>query len=903
MEIIFPNEVLPDWNTENPIAQTLVANGVGIFFTDDNLTTVIDIVDGSSGVATDITNNELGEEVDGYRVGVAITSLTVEAQASVTANPYQLFKTAETVQDEYALKWGSSDQGLLIANLVGSTRIKITLAGDMPTWSANTYLSDCRLGGGSGYIFYHTAAGFPEANITVNGAPVTNTNPSSNMTALWNAVKGDVIEFDAVGMGAGNLLIGTRWTYASGRPDLFLADVHATDDNGLHLFDLNQTYGDVVYSHTSLIQLQLVNFPLDSGYIVENGVVVGYQFDGGVSATLALVGAYTGTITYSDDSTLAISGSGNYVVNTGIVKSIDVTDTVNTYYYDGVSGDDGKLLEVNHGNHAVISGASDVKWQRILDKRVVTLGTNGDYSSLANHRNGEKSNGERLDELIVLESQVLSAEVRYYANEFHNLTLRAKSGSEFNGVLGHADNIKIESDGVMSDTLFQLGDTLTLQGLDIRNEGGLFYQDYNSVLNIVSSGVHSETGIALFGRDAELYVKDSMVKSDADRVFYDSSANTKATLINNILIGNVSAYGTVRNRFSATVLQNNVIQNLYSPTATAVGDESGGLQGSNNVGSGSSVSALGIGADVDFDSGDGAFVNTPIGDLRINQAWADTNLVGQGWNGSDIASWSYYTASGLLSVYSDVDIRNQILSSIYSDADIRNQILSALSSVISDLDVRNSVYNKVLSDSDIRNTILSTTISDVDFRNAILSYVQNDIDIRTGVLQSVSSTVDVRNKILSSVFNDVDIRTAILNSVWSDVDLRNEVLSAAGYIVSDLDIRSAISGKVISDVDVRSEILTSIDLDIDLRNKILQAITKDTDVRASILTSSYQDFDYRNNILGFAYADIDIRNDIDAPYAIHTANIYSFSLHSEPYSFTPQNKPYSFTLNDNQYSF
>ena len=31
-----------------------------------------------------------------------------------------------------------------------------------------------------------------------------------------------------------------------------------------------------------------------------------------------------------------------------------------------------------------------------------------------------------------------------------------------------------------------------------------------------------------------------------------------------------------------------------------------------------------------------------MADYRINQAWADANLVGQGWNGSDIASWAYY---------------------------------------------------------------------------------------------------------------------------------------------------------------------------------------------------------------------------------------------------------------------
>lgn len=133
-EIIFPSEiVIPaeiDW--ENPIANALVSAGVGIFFTDDNLTTVTNVADGSVGTSTDITNNELGVVSNGYRMGAVITGLTSEQQTSVTDNPYQLFKTAETVEDEYGLKLTTGSESISIP-FVGAYDINLTDSADAVT--------------------------------------------------------------------------------------------------------------------------------------------------------------------------------------------------------------------------------------------------------------------------------------------------------------------------------------------------------------------------------------------------------------------------------------------------------------------------------------------------------------------------------------------------------------------------------------------------------------------------------------------------------------------------------------------------------------------------------------------------------------------------------------------------
>jgi len=62
--------------------------------------------------------------------------------------------------------------------------------------------------------------------------------------------------------------------------------ITATDGNGYHLFEFNQTKGNTVTSHTSSLVCTLTGFPVDSGYVRgANGLIEGYQFDGGTSIT------------------------------------------------------------------------------------------------------------------------------------------------------------------------------------------------------------------------------------------------------------------------------------------------------------------------------------------------------------------------------------------------------------------------------------------------------------------------------------------------------------------------------------------------------------------------------------------------------------------------------------------
>lgn len=98
-EIVLPSEILTpaELDVDNQHVQSLIAAGVGIFLSTDNLTTVTNVFNNTSGVASDITAHELGEQFNEYRLGADISSLSAQAQADINANPYQLFKIHEVV--------------------------------------------------------------------------------------------------------------------------------------------------------------------------------------------------------------------------------------------------------------------------------------------------------------------------------------------------------------------------------------------------------------------------------------------------------------------------------------------------------------------------------------------------------------------------------------------------------------------------------------------------------------------------------------------------------------------------------------------------------------------------------------------------------------------------------------
>lgn len=95
--MIYPSELVSPYelDTSNPLAAQLLAANTGVFISDDNLATVINVLNGTAGTSTDITTNERSEAIGGYRIGYDYSALSVEAQSQIDADPYQVFKTRE----------------------------------------------------------------------------------------------------------------------------------------------------------------------------------------------------------------------------------------------------------------------------------------------------------------------------------------------------------------------------------------------------------------------------------------------------------------------------------------------------------------------------------------------------------------------------------------------------------------------------------------------------------------------------------------------------------------------------------------------------------------------------------------------------------------------------------------
>ena len=75
----------------NPIAQAIVAGSVDVYLSSDNLTTVTNITTAGSGTSANITSNERSEQLGNYRLGFDYSTLTANQQASIDADPYQVF--------------------------------------------------------------------------------------------------------------------------------------------------------------------------------------------------------------------------------------------------------------------------------------------------------------------------------------------------------------------------------------------------------------------------------------------------------------------------------------------------------------------------------------------------------------------------------------------------------------------------------------------------------------------------------------------------------------------------------------------------------------------------------------------------------------------------------------------
>jgi hypothetical protein len=645
-ELIYPDEALPEINTENPLASELIFNGVGIYFSDDNLVTVINIVDGSAGIATDITNNLLGEVSGDYSVGADISSLTIDQQLQINDNPYQLFKTNETVEQEYALVFkNDSTQGVEIGGLSGTNgSVYLTLAEDFVGGSGKEYLLDTRrsIGGltatGGDVVAKIDGAWYTGGvtSITINGVV-------SVAADIDNTSKGDVIGLHGVNfdISGGAIIIGTRYSLTNGRTEtLKLSVLRITDASLSRFWDFNQTRGDYVEDHYNGAIATLVGFGADSGYLRDDitGQLAGYQF-GTATAPLPLVGAYTGLITYTDDTTLAISGSGAYLVNTGIIASITVTDTTGDLSFDCTTGDQGKIVETIQGKHAVISNDSVVKWQPIIPVEIFTVGSGVqyDYTLVKDFLNSVSDTsyiyrgmvyGQTLD---VFSSSVMTSQGVSATNR---LKVEVIAGDNYFDGSGVNENYHLDAFNFYVRRYVDLkikgirGRKVTLQGYGAQNNKYLVDSCMMTALGAANLFTNQ------LGTNTALLIKDSYLEGYRTTLISNSSTTGDLKVVNSV-VKNCSGYGGLGYNIYKHV---NVMNSLvFNQGTTSWGGTKRAFEplteGHNNISDDNTAVDTGIGTQADMTSWfDDNGQITEVGRTAIG---TDT-----GWNGSTVCGWA-----------------------------------------------------------------------------------------------------------------------------------------------------------------------------------------------------------------------------------------------------------------------
>jgi hypothetical protein len=476
-----------------------------------------------------------------------------------------------------------------------------------------------------------------------------------------------------------------------------------SDPTNNRYWDFNQTHGNTVLDHYIGAPATLINFPTDSQYIEEKGNTVGYQFNGSGAyisiPTITLSGAFniafkgkfdeltdealcgraasdkgyirvnsatqirfsrtedfshvTASVPTIPLNTLAEFGvrreanndvywyfdgtetllgnlSGDFAITDlahrnygnrfkGLFEWVKITDNnVLVRNYNFTTGDKDQIIETVNNNHATINNSSTTKWQRHIDKQVYTIGSGKDYATASNYESA----------VVNIDAHKVGT---VYGNTGENTTiscvdqlgvfeLKASTGQE-------AD---FKGGGATIPAPFSLaGGTNIISGLNIRNIHNTGTS--NALNNDLIEGCHIDSAGAAIGIGVhstnKLLVKDTMV-SNCARGASASSEALNAQLLNCVFVDN-GDYNILRTPSVNTTAKGATKADFFSTNTS-----------NNNISSDATATGTGSQANVDFT---GAFVDEASGDYRINQAWADTNLVGNGWNGSDIAGWAYYT--------------------------------------------------------------------------------------------------------------------------------------------------------------------------------------------------------------------------------------------------------------------
>lgn len=261
---------------------------------------------GSGALLPDTLNLSLADE--GITWGLVASfegRLTQERAESLVANPYQLFKRQETVQQEYCLTFDASDQALEIDNVTSTSEytVEFELGDSIPSVPSDALHFFYANGG----VFYKVNSGEYTGNaarptdIYINDVfAVTLGSTAVTVAALDSAVAGDTIKAVVTHTTDSIAYFVNTSSLNRGAYGLSVKNLKVTDDNGSRFWEFNQTTGSYVKDHYNGAIATLVGFPADSGYVRAWGVSDGLDCGVGESVTLP------SAVMYSDDFNITL---------------------------------------------------------------------------------------------------------------------------------------------------------------------------------------------------------------------------------------------------------------------------------------------------------------------------------------------------------------------------------------------------------------------------------------------------------------------------------------------------------------------------------------------------------------------------------------------------------------------
>ena len=321
-----------------------------------------------------------------------------------------------------------------------------------------------------------------------------------------------------------------------------------------------------------------------------------------------------------------------------ILHDLTIEDITNSksYFYDGTTGDDTKIVETINANHAIISNDSVEKWQPVRDRQVFTVGDVGnsqyDYE-LSSAMIDSVKNIDAIVELHIMENCTPAASIfvddGVYDPKFIG---RNPFNGDYNDLVNntHIDGANVSSRVFLAYTPF---DT---KNLVVKRGGGYLIQNPKDGTRIEGCGFKSPSGSTSYNPpiNSEINITNSNMDCGID--IGSASTQEEGAILN--ISNSVLSQRIISRDYSTVNLESSISEAsdfVLSYTGTQLNVSNSQIRQDDTANG--AVNDLGGNAwGVDMSTW---FTDSANDDWTITEA-GQTVLTGAGFNGSAICEWA-----------------------------------------------------------------------------------------------------------------------------------------------------------------------------------------------------------------------------------------------------------------------